>query len=91
MVGTKHCCWGECKSDSRYPDKLPKQLQEMISDGRKAFIGLQSQVKVLKNVRDGFKLVQERTLPSKTLIEVLIYVHFIGLEEKGQRRNFQIH
>ena len=38
MVGTKHCCWGECKSDSRYPDKLPKQLQEMISDGRKAFI-----------------------------------------------------
>ena len=38
MVGTKHCCWGECKSDSRYPDKLPKQLQEMISDGHKAFI-----------------------------------------------------
>ena len=38
MVRTKHCCWGECKSDSRYPDKLPKQLQEMISDGRKAFI-----------------------------------------------------
>ena len=21
---TKHCCWGTCKSDSRYPDKLPE-------------------------------------------------------------------
>ena len=50
----------------------------------------QSQVKVLKNVRDGFKLVQERTLPSKTLIEVLIYVHFIGLEEKGQHKYMTI-
>ena len=20
---TKHCCWGNCKNDSRYPDKLP--------------------------------------------------------------------
>lgn len=22
--GTKHCCWGLCKSDSRYPDRLPE-------------------------------------------------------------------
>ena len=21
---TKHCCWGKCNSDSRYPDKLPE-------------------------------------------------------------------
>ena len=19
----KHCCWGNCKNDSRYPDKFP--------------------------------------------------------------------
>jgi len=38
MVGTKHCCWGECKSDSRYPEKLPKSLQEMTASGQKAFI-----------------------------------------------------
>jgi hypothetical protein len=21
---TKHCCWGTCKSDSRYPEKMPE-------------------------------------------------------------------
>ena len=21
---TKHCCWGNCNSDSRYPDRLPE-------------------------------------------------------------------
>ena len=38
MVGTKHCCWGTCKSDSRYPEKFPKSLQEMHAAGRKVFI-----------------------------------------------------
>ena len=27
MVGTKHCCLGECKRDSRYADKWPKLLR----------------------------------------------------------------
>ena len=22
--GTKHCCWGKCNSDSRYPERLPE-------------------------------------------------------------------
>lgn len=22
---TKHCCWGKCNSDSRYPERLPKE------------------------------------------------------------------
>ena len=38
MVNTKHCCWGKCRSDSRYPEKLAKPLQEMIAAGLKAFI-----------------------------------------------------
>ena len=38
MVSTKHCCWGKCRSDSRYPEKLAKPLQEMIAAGLKAFI-----------------------------------------------------
>ena len=38
MVSTKHCCWGKCRSDSRYPEKLAKLLQEMIAAGLKAFI-----------------------------------------------------
>ena len=29
MVGTKYCCWGECKTDSRYTDKWPKSLKEL--------------------------------------------------------------
>ena len=27
MVGTKHCCLGEFKRDSRYADKWPKLLR----------------------------------------------------------------
>ena len=29
MVTAKHCCWGTCPSDSKYPEKVPKSLQEM--------------------------------------------------------------
>ena len=38
MVSTKHCCWGECKTDSRYREKWPKSLKEVEESGRKVFI-----------------------------------------------------
>ena len=38
MVSTKHCCWGTCDSDSRYPEKLHKSLKEMVKLGMKIFI-----------------------------------------------------
>ena len=38
MVSTKHCCWGTCNSDSRFPDKLHKSLREMLELGMKIFI-----------------------------------------------------
>ena len=38
MVSTKHCCWGTCNSDSRYPEKLHKSLKEMVKLGMKIFI-----------------------------------------------------
>ena len=38
MVSTKHCCWGTCRSDARYPDKLHKSLKESEAAGKKAFI-----------------------------------------------------
>ena len=28
MVRTKHCCWGKCKTDSRYRKKWPKSLKK---------------------------------------------------------------
>ena len=38
MVGTKHCCWGECKTDSRYANKRPKSLKEVEESWKKGFI-----------------------------------------------------
>ena len=40
MVGTRHCCWGECKTDSRYPEKWPESLKELEKSGQKVFISL---------------------------------------------------
>lgn len=38
MVSTKHCCCGECKTDSRYPDKWTKSLKELQASGKKVFL-----------------------------------------------------
>ena len=38
MVGTRHCCWGECKTDSRYPEKWLESLKELEKSGQKVFI-----------------------------------------------------
>ena len=38
MVSTKHCCWGECKTDSRYPERWPKSLKDLQESGKKVFI-----------------------------------------------------
>ena len=38
MVSTKHCCHGECKTNSRYPEHWPKSLLELEESGKKVFI-----------------------------------------------------
>ena len=38
IVGIRHSCWGECKTDSRYPDRWPKSLKELNESGDKVFI-----------------------------------------------------
>ena len=38
MVSTKHCCWGECKTDSRYRERWAKSLKEVEEAGKKVFI-----------------------------------------------------
>ena len=38
MASTKHCCWGRCTSDSRYPEKLDQSLKEMQRLGKKIWI-----------------------------------------------------
>ena len=37
-MGTKHCCWGECKTDSTFPEKWPESLKELENSGQKVFI-----------------------------------------------------
>ena len=34
MVSTKHCRWGRCNSDSRYPDKMYNSISEAIARNR---------------------------------------------------------
>ena len=38
MVATRHCCWGKCNNDSRYPERLPDSLKERLKNRQKAFI-----------------------------------------------------
>ncbi|CAH3175502.1 unnamed protein product [Porites lobata] len=38
MVSTKHCCHGECRTDSRYREYWPKSLVELEESGKKVFI-----------------------------------------------------
>ncbi|XP_031560469.1 uncharacterized protein LOC116296569, partial [Actinia tenebrosa] len=38
MVATKHCCWGECKTDSRYPDLLHPALKKRLQEGKPIFL-----------------------------------------------------
>ena len=38
MVGTKHCSWGNCTTDSRYPKRWPDSLKKLEESGKKVFI-----------------------------------------------------
>ena len=38
MVATKHCCWGECKSDSRFPHLLHPALKKRLQEGKPIFL-----------------------------------------------------
>jgi len=51
MEGTRHCCWGECKTDSRYPEKWPESLKELEKSGQKVFIPFPKPAKDLANVQ----------------------------------------
>ena len=47
MVGTRHCYWGECKTDSRYPEKWPESLKELEKSAQKVFIPFPKRAKEL--------------------------------------------
>ena len=53
MVRTKHCCWGECKTDSRYREKWPKSLKEVEESGRKSSLHFRSHPKISRSAEGG--------------------------------------
>ena len=53
MVSTKHCCHGECRTDSRYREYWPKSLVELEKSGKKVFIPFPKHHKILKSAGDG--------------------------------------
>ena len=52
MVATKHCCWGECKSDSRFPHLLHPALKKRLQEGKPIFLPFPK--KSEKDSRDAF-------------------------------------
>ena len=90
MVSTKHCCWQECKSGSRYPDKLPKELQEMRAAALKVFISVPKLSQGLEKCQKWIQACSRENFTTKNITRnTHIYMHFIGQERKDQQKNFQ--
>lgn len=87
MVSTKHCCWGKCTNDSRYPEKLPKSLQEMLAPGQKAFTVYPSQSghRESKNANAGLQHAQRKYFDASKITRntYICAVHWPG--GKGTR------
>lgn len=90
MVSTKHCCWGTCNSDSRFPDKLHKSLREMLELGMKILFPFRSHRKEANAVNAGLMLVPGKILPSITLPETRTSVHYTGQDREVQLTSFSI-
>ena len=52
-MATKHCCWGLCKSDSRFPDRLP---------GGTTFLRFPKPGKIRENMSEWEKLKARRDM-----------------------------
>ena len=59
MVATKHCCWGECKSDSRFPHLLHPALRRDYRKGNRYFYRSRRSLKDSRDDFDGLMLAVE--------------------------------
>ena len=86
MVGTKHCSWGRCNMDSRYPDTMP-QSKNYKNRAKKCSFHLPNHGMIPNDARNGLMLALERTLRLKVSPRIRIFVLFIGQKRKDPQKS----
>ena len=88
MVSTKHCCWGRCNSDSRYPDKLAKSLKEMDKSGQKIYIPFFKPSQNLERCQRYINACSRENFTTKSITRnsYICALHWPG--EKGQTEEY---
>ena len=79
MVATKHCCWGECKSDSRLPHLLHPALKKRLQVG-KAIVSRPRWVNACSRGKDF-------TVVKVTKYTYIFYLHWPGEAEPTKEFN----
>ena len=91
MVATKHCCWGECKSDSRFPHLLHPALKKRLQEGKPIFLpfpkksqGLERCLRWVNACGRG----KDFTVDKVTKYTYICYLHWPG--EAGPTKEFDV-
>ena len=91
MVATKHCCWGECKSDSRFPHLLHPALKKRLQEGKPIFLpfpkksqGLERCLRWVNACGRG----KDFTVDKVTKYTYICYLHWPG--ETGPTKEFDV-
>ena len=82
MVSTKHCCSGECDTNS---DRWPKSLKELNESGKKVFVRFP---KPPKNTEKCKRWLDQENISREKHHYKHISVRFTGSEEKVPQPNF---
>lgn len=87
MVGTKHCSWGKCTTDSRYPKRWRDSLKKLEESGKKLFIPLAKPSQDLEKchrwiVACSHKFFTEKNISRITYICALHWPRESGLTEE---------
>ena len=88
MVSTKHCCWGECKTDSRYLEKCPKSLKEVEKSGRDILIPLRKPSQDIEKCRRWIVACSRQFFTENNIIRntYICALHWLG--EKAPTEEF---
>ena len=90
MVSTRHCCWGRCTSDSRYPEKLNKSLKEMQDLGQKIFILFPKPSQGIDRCQRQSNACSCDSFTVRISQEIRTSVPSTGQAEKDQQTSFRI-
>ena len=88
MVATRHCCWGKCNNDSRYPERLPDSLKEMLKNGQKAFVPFPKPKHDLELCQRWVNACSRQNVSVKMSTTIPTFVLYTGQVEKDRRRSF---